>query len=449
VAFEGDLRDFGMADILQLIGTGKRTGIMTIRSARDQSTAEIYCKDGEVIHARYGEEQGEAAVLRVLALGAGSFHFQPIEVKCPVTINGTLESLLLEGMRQLDESEVTRRERAASREFTAEDLLRTVVETGASDLHLNVGIPPYIRADGRLKPIVGAGPLTPAAIEQIALSLLSQREAADFREHGDLETSYGFPGVGRFRVSVSKQRGSISLVARCIPFEHILFEDLGLPDSVRLALEKPAGLVLVTGATGSGKSSTLASMIEYLNRTRACNIITLEDPIEFLYSQKRALIRQRQVGQDTTSFAEALRHVLRHDPDVVLVGEMRDLETMEGALFAAETGQLVLATLHTTDAPQTINRVVDAFPSRQQEQIRLVLSMVLQAVVTQQLVPHAEEGQVLAAEGWCDAGSGHDPRQEGLPDCVADGDRDEGQHAHHEPVPAAVRARAHQRRAGD
>jgi twitching motility protein PilT len=205
--------------------------------------------------------------------------------------------------------------------------------------------------------------------------------------------------VGRFRVSVHRQRGSVSLVARAIPFEHVPFEKLGLPDSVRAAVERPSGLVLITGATGSGKSTTLASIIDYLNRTRACNIITLEDPIEFLYPQKMAIIRQRQIGHDTGSFAEGLKHVLRQDPDVVLVGEMRDLETMEGALFAAETGQLVLATLHTTDAPQTVNRIVDVFPSRQQEQIRLVLSMVLQAIVTQQLVPHISgKGRVLAAE---------------------------------------------------
>ena len=310
----------------------------------------------------------------------------------------SLEGTLEHSLQDAAEGEHRPPPPRSARELTAEDLLRQVVQMGASDLHLNVGVPPHLRIDGRLV-AVEAPKATPVAIEEIALSLLSQSEVAQFRTAGDVETSHGFPGVGRFRISVSRQRGSVSLVARCIPFEHVPFEELGLPDSVREAIEKPAGLILVTGATGSGKSTTLASIIEYLNRTRACNIVTLEDPIEFLFPQKMAVIRQREVGQDTESFASGLKHVLRQDPDVVMVGEMRDLETMEGALFAAETGQLVFATLHTTDAPQAINRIVDSFPSRQQEQIRLVLSLVLQAVITQQLLPKASgRGRVLAAE---------------------------------------------------
>jgi twitching motility protein PilT len=392
------LQDFEIADVLQLIAAGRRTGIMAIRSDRDQAEAFVYCRDGQIIHATYGDHQGEQAVLDVLGLERGSFSFDPIEVKCPETVTSTIENLLLEGMKHIDESAAARQDRTTAQDPTAEDLLRSVMEKGASDLHLNTAVAPHVRVDGELVPLPGPK-VTPAMVERTALSLLSQAETAQLRSKGDVETSYGFPGVGRFRISVSKQRGSLSLVARCIPFEHMPFEELGLPDSVRQAVEKPAGLVLITGATGSGKSTTLASIVDYINRTRACNIVTLEDPIEFLHPQKKAIIRQRQVGQDAESFASGLKHVLRQDPDVVLVGEMRDLETMEGALFAAETGQLVLATLHTTDAPQTINRIIDVFPSRQQEQIRLVLSMVLQAIVTQQLVPKASgRGRILAAE---------------------------------------------------
>jgi twitching motility protein PilT len=395
---EGNIRDFEMSDILQLIGAGRRTGIMTVHSARDQNDAVLYCKDGQVIHSVFGEHQGENAVLELIALEEGTFCFEPVEVKCPQTVNATLENLLLEGMKRLDEHVAAREERAADQEATAEDLLRLVMEMRASDLHLNVGVPPLVRVDGKLQPLEYAK-MTPANIERVVLSLLSQAEVAELRAKGDLETSYGFAGVGRFRISVYRQRNSLSLVARCIPFEHIPFEEMALPDSVRKAIEKPAGLILVTGATGSGKSTTLASIVDYLNRTRECNIVTLEDPIEFLYPQKKAVIRQRQIGQDTESFAVGLKHVLRQDPDVVLVGEMRDLETMEGAVFAAETGQLVFATLHTTDAPGSINRIIDVFPSRQQAQIRLVLSMVLQAVITQQLVPNASgKGRALAAE---------------------------------------------------
>ncbi len=398
MALEGSLRDFEIADILQLIGSGRRTGIMRVHSEQDQGDAQLFCIDGQIVHAEYGHLRGEQAVLPVLGLRAGSFHFDPIEVHCPITINGSLESLLLEGMKQLDEEEEARRERSENRALTAEDLFRLTVEMGGSDIHVNVGVPPHIRLDGSLQAL-DMPAMDMATVEQVTRSVLSQRELAELRQKGDLETSYGFPGVGRFRVSVYHQRGCLALVARAVPFQHIPFEELGLPDSVRAAIEKPAGLVLITGATGSGKSTTLASIIDYLNRTRACNIVTLEDPIEFLYPQKKAVIRQRQVGQDVESFSVGLKHVLRQDPDVVLVGEMRDLETMEGALFAAETGQLVLATLHTTDAPQSVNRIVDVFPSGQQEQIRLVLSMVLEAVVTQQLIPRASgKGRALAAE---------------------------------------------------
>jgi twitching motility protein PilT len=395
---EGDLREFEMADILQLIGVGRRTGVMTVFSSRDQTEALLYCRDGQVIHSTWGNRYGECVVLELLSLDEGTFHFEPVEVKCPQTVNATLENLLLEGMKQLDERIADREERSSGGELTADDMLRAVMEMHASDLHLNVGVPPSVRVDGRLIPL-DAPKMTVADVERVVLSLLSQTEAAELRAKGDLETSVGSAGVGRFRISAFRQRGSLSLVARCIPFEHIPFENLQLPESVRQAIERPSGLILVTGATGSGKSTTLASIIDYINRTRQCNIMTLEDPIEFLYPQKKAVIRQRQVGQDTESFAVGLKHILRQDPDVILVGEMRDLETMEGAVFAAETGQLVLATLHTTDAPQSINRIIDVFPSRQQSQIRLVLSMVLQAVITQQLVPCANGiGRALAAE---------------------------------------------------
>gem|GEM_PF-685902 len=397
VSLQGNLRYFEVPDILQFIAGSGRTGIMTIRPEGEQESTQLFCREGKIVHAAAGERQGEDVIYELFLLEEGSFHFEPVEIRCPETVRGTMENILQEGFKRLGRVTVSA-EASTPEAPSAQDLLRRVMEMGASDLHLNVALPPQVRVHGKLVPLE-KGILTPAAIEQIALSLLSPREQEELQEKGDLETSYGLSGVGRFRISIFKQRGSLSLAARCIPFEHLLFEELGLPESVRSAIEKPNGLILVTGSTGSGKSTTLASLVSYINRTRHCNIITLEEPIEFLHPQEKAIIRQREIGQDTVSFATGLKHVLRQDPDVVLVGEMRDLPTIEGALFAAEAGQLVLATLHTTDAPQSINRIIDIFPSRQQGQIRLVLSMVLQAVITQQLVPRAQgPGRALAAE---------------------------------------------------
>jgi twitching motility protein PilT len=397
MSLQGNLRYFEVPDILQLISGSGRTGIMTIRPEGGKSETQLFCREGRIVHAASGERQGEDVIYELFLLEEGSFQFEPVEIRCPETVRGTLENILQEGFKRLgrvaDASEVP-----VSDTPLAEELLRRVMEMGASDLHLNAALPPQVRIHGKLVAL-DHSLMTPGAIEKIALSLLSPREAEDLHAKGDLETSYGMSGVGRFRISIFRQRGSLSLAARCIPFEHLLFEELGLPESVRTVMEKPNGLILVTGSTGSGKSTTLASMVSYINRTRHCNIITLEDPIEFLHPQEKAIIRQREVGQDTVSFATGLKHVLRQDPDVVLVGEMRDLPTIEGALFAAEAGQLVLATLHTTDAAQSINRIIDIFPSRQQGQIRLVLSMVLQAVITQQLVPRTQgNGRALAAE---------------------------------------------------
>jgi len=279
------------------------------------------------------------------------------------------------------------------------DLLKLVLEQRGSDLHLTAGSPPVIRVHGELRPVEGVDALSGSDIREMIYAILTQKQREKFENELELDCSYSLPGRSRFRVNVFLQRDNVGAVMRTIPYDIVPFDQLGVPDTVRAFAELPRGLVLVTGPTGSGKSTTLASLIDIVNREKAVHIMTVEDPIEFLHQHKRAVVNQREVGEDTKSFAEALRHVLRQDPDVILVGEMRDLETISTALTAAETGHLVFATLHTQDAPQSIDRIIDVFPSHQQQQVRVQLAASLQGICTQQLLQTPDGGgRVLAAE---------------------------------------------------
>ncbi|HXW38854.1 MAG TPA: type IV pilus twitching motility protein PilT, partial [Acidimicrobiales bacterium] len=294
-----------------------------------------------------------------------------------------------------------RRRRASDVGFRLhiDDLLRYVVNVGASDLHLSSGLAPTVRLHGALRPMDDIEPLDADTLQEMIFGVLPATMRERFEAEHELDTSHSVAGVGRFRVNVALQRGTVAVAMRPIPHDIPQFDDLGLPESVRNFTELRRGLVLVTGPTGSGKSTSLASLIDIINRTKPLHIVTVEDPIEFLHTHKRSVISQREVGADTASFSEALRRVLRQDPDVILVGELRDLETIATALTAAETGHLVFATLHTQDAPSTIDRVIDVFPPSQQEQIRIQLASSLRGVVTQQLVPIVEgNGRAVASE---------------------------------------------------
>src|SRR4051794_16694812 len=284
-------------------------------------------------------------------------------------------------------------------ELHVNDLLQRVVDLGGSDLHLTVGIHPSVRVHGEIKALTEFPKLNGSEIRRMIYAILTQKQREKFETDLELDTSHSVPQVGRFRVNVFLQRDSVGAVMRTIPFEIVPLEQLGLPASVRQFAELPRGLVLVTGPTGSGKSTSLASLVDIINVTKPCHIMTVEDPIEFLHNHKMAIVNQREIGEDTHSFASALKHVLRQDPDVILVGEMRDLETISTALTAAETGHLVFATLHTQDAPQSVDRIIDVFPAHQQQQIRVQLAAALQGVVTQQLVPKADgRGRAVASE---------------------------------------------------
>jgi twitching motility protein PilT len=267
-----------------------------------------------------------------------------------------------------------------------DELLTYTVRNGASDLHLANQLPPAIRIDGSLRPIEGLARVDNEQIREMVYRILTQNLRERFEAEKELDTAHTIMGVGRFRVNLFQQRGSIGTVMRAIPHEIPPFDTLGLPPIIPSLAELRRGLVLVTGPTGSGKSTTLASLINIINLSKPLHIVTIEDPIEFLHTHNRSIVNQREVGADTKSFAEALRHVLRQDPDVILIGEMRDPETIATALTAAETGHLVFSTLHTQDAPQTIDRIIDVFPSSQQDQIRIQLAGSLEAVITQQLV---------------------------------------------------------------
>lgn len=278
------------------------------------------------------------------------------------------------------------------------DIVNLGTERNASDIHITVGIPPTYRIYGELVQIEDK-PLSPFDTKELTMQALDEKQFRILEEKGELDFSYSNPGVGRYRVNAYKQRGSYGMALRIIPMEIPSMEFLGLPKIVKDLAKLPRGLILVTGPTGSGKSTTLASIIDQINRERNCHILTLEDPLEYLHKHNKAIVNQREIGSDSLNFANALRGALRQDPDVVLVGEMRDLETISIAITAAETGHLVLSTLHTLGAAKTIDRVIDVFPPHQQQQIRVQLSTVIQAVISQQLIPKTDNnGRVAAFE---------------------------------------------------
>jgi len=283
--------------------------------------------------------------------------------------------------------------------ISLQKLLCAMIEKDASDLHITIGSPPRIRIDGHLCSLEDCPPLTHEETKKLTYSIMTETQKREFEELWELDFSFGIKGVSRFRANAYRQRGAVAIAIRTIPYKIKSFEELMLPKVVAETTEKPRGLVLITGPTGSGKSTTLAAIIDSINRKRRSHIVTIEDPIEYIHQHKNCLVNQREVNADTKSFTNALRSVLRQDPDIILIGEMRDLETMEAAITVAETGHLTFATLHTNSCAQTINRIIDAFPSYQQPQIRAQLSLVLQGVFCQQLIAKSyESGRVMAME---------------------------------------------------
>lgn len=279
------------------------------------------------------------------------------------------------------------------------EILKLAIKGNASDIHLKAGLPPLFRVDGSLLPVRDANRVKPADTRRMASEIMGAEEKKRFNEHLDLDLSYGIPGVGRFRVNVFQQRGNIGLVFRVIPYKVRPLDELHLPPTVKSLAEERRGLILATGATGSGKSTTLASMIDHINKTRTAHIVTIEDPIEYVIRDKRAVVNQREVGNDAKSFKRALRAALRQDPDIIMLGELRDHETMEIALTAAETGHLVMSTLHTVDAADAVNRMVTAFPPHQRDQARYQFANLFKGVIAQRLVPRADgDGRVPAVE---------------------------------------------------
>jgi len=280
-----------------------------------------------------------------------------------------------------------------------DDLLRASIEKGSSDLHLKVGVHPMVRVHGELAPMDKFPKLTQEEAVGLAFSVMSASQKEKFKEKCELDLAYSAAGLGRFRVNIFQQRGTIGMVFRVVPVKILSIRDLVLPTVIEKTAMEQRGLILVTGTTGSGKSTTLAAMIDFINQNRTANIITIEDPIEFLHRDKKGIVSQREIGHDTESFGVALRSALRQDPDVILVGEMRDFETISTALTAAETGHLVLSTLHTLDAPETINRIISVFPPYQQKQVRMQLASVIRGIVSMRLVPKADgKGRVPAVE---------------------------------------------------
>jgi twitching motility protein PilT len=283
--------------------------------------------------------------------------------------------------------------------FDIDKALTYMVEREGSDLHVKVDSAPVARVHGDLWALKGTEPLTEGDTEKALQAIASQHHLSEFEENGEVDFSYELPGVSRFRVNAFRQRGAVSIALRAIPFQVKSIEDLELPEVVRRLAEEPRGIILLTGTTGSGKSTTLAAMIDHINSTRARHIVTMEDPIEYLHHDKLSIINQREVGSDTQSFGGAMRRVLRQDPDVILIGEMRDEETVRTALSAAETGHLVMSTLHTLDASETVNRIIDFFPPHLQQQGRVMLSSTLKGCISQRLVPRIDrEGRVAVSE---------------------------------------------------
>jgi twitching motility protein PilT len=283
--------------------------------------------------------------------------------------------------------------------FDIDEGLKYVVDREGSDLHVKVESPPVARVHGDLWALKGSEPLTPEETEKALHTIAEDHHLKEFEEAGEVDFSYEIPGVSRFRVNAFRQRGAVSIALRAIPFQVRTIDDLGLPEVVRKLADEPRGIILLTGTTGSGKSTTLAAMIDHINSTKARHVVTMEDPIEYLHRDKLSIINQREIGSDTESFARAMRRVLRQDPDVILIGEMRDEETVRTALSAAETGHLVMSTLHTLDATETINRIIDFFPPHLQQQGRVMLASTLRGAVSQRLVPRADrDGRVAVSE---------------------------------------------------
>ncbi|MFH1353553.1 MAG: type IV pilus twitching motility protein PilT [bacterium] len=276
-------------------------------------------------------------------------------------------------------------------------LLEEMMEKGASDLHIIDGCPPSIRFEGEIHAL-DYGPLDPQQTQAVIYSILTEKQKAKFEATNELDLGFGIKGIGRIRMNVYRQRGAVCAAMRAIPYDFMSFEELGLPSLIWSIIKMRMGLILVTGPTGCGKSTTLAAIINYLNEHRTSHIVTIEDPIEYVHTHKKCVVSQRETGADTETFGAALKHVMRQDPDIILIGEMRDLETIEAALTVSETGHLVFATLHTPDAVQSINRIIDVFPPHQQPQIRSQLSFVLQAVFSQELFKKQDGGRCLACE---------------------------------------------------
>ncbi|HEX5067743.1 MAG TPA: type IV pilus twitching motility protein PilT [Myxococcota bacterium] len=296
------------------------------------------------------------------------------------------------------------------------EILKIALKGGASDIHLKPGLPAMFRVDGALVPLKNGERLSPEQVQKMAYGIMSPVQKAKFDETREVDLAYGIAGLGRFRVNCFQQRGTVGIVFRVIPFGVKSIEQLHLPKVIESIAMEQRGLILVTGTTGSGKSTTLAAMIDYINSNRTCHIMTIEDPIEFLIRDRRSIVNQREIGVDTMTFASALRAALRQDPDVILVGEMRDFETIETAITAAETGHLVMSTLHTLDATETINRIISVFPPYQQKQVRIQLASILKAVVSQRLVPRADsKGRVPALEVLVTTAR--------VRECIADKDR--------------------------
>jgi twitching motility protein PilT len=279
------------------------------------------------------------------------------------------------------------------------EILTIAVKAKSSDIHIKAGLPPIVRIDGKLRPIPNAPRLVPDAVRTMAFAIMNEQQKKQFEENSEVDLSYGVPGLGRFRINAYSQRGTVALVMRAITMAIPTLDALTLPPILKKLAMEERGLILVTGTTGSGKSTTLAALIDYINENRTCNVITIEDPVEYLHRDKKSIISQREVGFDTPSFGTALKGALRQDPDVILVGEMRDLETIETAMNAAETGHLVMSTLHTLDAAETVNRIISVFPPYHQRQVRTQLSGIIKGVISQRLVPKADgKGRVPAVE---------------------------------------------------
>src|ERR687893_97322 len=317
--------------------------------------------------------------------------------------------------------------RTASSGVKIEELVRKMVRMEASDLHLKVGLPPAIRVNGLLGPLEGYEPLSPLDTEEMVKAILPERLAGEFEGEGEADFSYEVSGLGRFRVNAFRQRGSISVAMRYIPLGVPAFEELNLPEVIRTFAFEERGIILLTGTTGSGKSTTLASMIDMVNRATAKHVVTIEDPIEFIHRDDKSIINQREVGTDTASFSRALRRVLRQDPDVILIGEIRDAESAQMALSAAETGHLVLSTLHTLDATETVNRMIDLFPPHERGQVRTMLAGTLKGIVGQRLLRTKDGGRAAACEVMVTTGRIRDfimdPAQTGqLEQAIAEGE---------------------------